>query len=157
GSVIVEAPTYADAIHIFRDHGLDLYGVPMDDGGVIVAELASLFERLSQADKPARIFYTIPNFHNPSGRTLAQDRRIEIAKLVQRFDVRIVEDDVYRDLAFEPPLPSSFLSLDTNAIQIGSFSKTLAPGLRLGWIAASAQTISDFVNCGTTQMGGGAS
>ncbi|HVU14947.1 MAG TPA: PLP-dependent aminotransferase family protein [Phototrophicaceae bacterium] len=157
GSVIVEAPTYADALHIFRDHDLPLYGVPMDDSGVIVADFAALLERLAETDHPARIFYTIPNFHNPSGRTLAQDRRVEIAKLAQRYGVTVVEDDVYRDLAFEPPLPSSFLALDVNAIQIGSFSKTLAPGLRLGWIAASAQTISAFVNCGTTQMGGGAS
>ncbi len=156
GSVIVEAPTYADALHIFRDHGVDLHGVPMDNGGVIVAGLEALLERLSETDNPARIIYTIPNFHNPSGRTLAQDRRVEIARLAQRYKITIVEDDVYRDLAFEPPLPPSFLSLDANAIQIGSFSKTLAPGLRLGWIAASAQTISDFVNCGTTQMGGGA-
>ncbi len=78
--------------------------------------------------------------------------------MARQYDLLIIEDDVYRDLAFEAAIPPSYLALagDTHAMQIGSVSKTIAPGLRVGWIAASAEAIQRFVNCGTIQMGGGA-
>lgn len=158
GAAIVEAPTYADALHIYRDHGVKLYSVPMDSQGVVVAEFEALLKRLAN---PPRVFYTIPNFHNPTGITTAEARRREILRLAQQYGVIVVEDDVYRELAFDAPVPPSYLALaqgtGADVMQIGSFSKTLAPGLRLGWVAASRDAIERFVNCGTTQMGGGAS
>jgi 2-aminoadipate transaminase len=158
-AVIVEAPTYADTLHIFRDHGVDLYGVAMDVGGVIVAEFEETLKRLASSGNPAKLFYTIPTFHNPTGTTLTEDRRREIVRIAREYGVTIVEDDVYRDLAYDAPAPPSFFALaeGINVLQIGSFSKTLAPGLRLGWLIGSAEAIQGFVNCGTTQMGGGAS
>lgn len=158
GSVIVEAPTYADSLSIFRDHGIPLHAVPMDEGGVIVEAFAALLHRLPESP---RLFYSIPNFHNPTGITAVEDRRREIVRLAGEYGFTIVEDDVYRELTFDAPVPSSYFALaqgtGVRVMQIGSFSKTLAPGLRLGWIAASAEAVARFVGCGTTQMGGGAS
>ncbi len=159
GSVIVEAPTYADSLHIFRDHGVELHAVPMDDQGARVDELERLLKRLAASGHPAKLFYTIPNFHNPTGISLSAPRRAEIVRLAQQYDLMLVEDDVYRDLGFGADvLPSLFaLAEGKNAIHIGSFSKTLAPGLRLGWLTAAPDIVERFVTCGTTQMGGGAS
>jgi 2-aminoadipate transaminase len=161
GSVIVEAPTYADAIHIYRDHGVEIHSVPMDEQGASAAELEALLKRLPEVP---RLFYTIPNFHNPTGITTSEARRREILRLAREYGFRIVEDDVYRELAFDAPPPPSYFALaqaeaqaTVPVMQIGSFSKTLAPGLRLGWIASSRDVIESVENCGTTQMGGGAS
>ena len=158
GAVIVEAPTYADSLHIYRDHGLEIFGVPMDEQGVIIAEFEALLGRMAA---PPRLFYTIPNFHNPTGITTSEARRREVVRLARQYGFTIVEDDVYCELAFDQAVPPSYFALahgtDVNVMQIGSFSKTLAPGLRLGWVAASREAIQRFVNCGTTQMGGGAS
>lgn len=158
-TILVEAPTYADAIHIFRDHGVEVLGVPMDEQGVLVSEMAALLEQLQADGKLPKLFYSIPNFHNPTGITLAESRRREILELARRYGFFIVEDDVYRHLAFEQNPPPSFFALanDVPVMQVGSFSKTLAPGLRLGWLFAPAEAITRFAACGTTQMGGGAS
>ena len=158
GVVIVEAPTYADSLHIFRDHGVTLHSVPVDEQGVMVEDLERLLKQLADNHQLPSLFYTIPNFHNPTGVTIPTERRIEILRLARQYDLRIVEDDVYRDLAFGTPVPASAKKLadDVQVMHIGSFSKTLAPGLRLGWLVASAEAIQGFVNCGTTQMGGGA-
>jgi 2-aminoadipate transaminase len=172
GTIIVEAPTYADSLHIFRDHGLELHSVPLDAEGIIVEELERLLEGLAEGPHPnpspsgrggedhrAMILYTIPTFHNPMGVTLTAERRAEILRLAREYHVMIVEDDVYRDLSFGAPAPTPFFALaeDVNVLHIGSFSKTLAPGLRLGWLIGPDEMIQSFVNCGTTQMGGGAS
>lgn len=158
GSIIVESPTYADALHIFRDHDVQIYGVAVDDNGMVVEALKELLEKLDAAQSLPSLLYTIPNFHNPTGVTLSEQRRHKIVQLAQQYNFMIVEDDVYRDLTFDEAVPPSFFALaqGQNVIQIGSFSKTLAPGLRLGWIVASAEMVKRFVNCGTSQMGGGA-
>jgi 2-aminoadipate transaminase len=158
GVVLVEAPTYADSIHIFRDHQLELCSVPMDESGLLPEALAKQLEQLSASGKSASFLYTIPNFHNPTGTTLPTARRLAVIELARRYGFIIVEDDVYRDLAFEGDVPESFYALmhGEQVLSIGSFSKTLAPGLRLGWLLGSEDAIQNFVNCGTTQMGGGA-
>jgi 2-aminoadipate transaminase len=158
GVVLVEAPTYADSIHIFRDHRIELCSIPMDEAGLIPEALAHLLEQLSRDGKSASFLYTIPNFHNPTGITLPIARRRAIIELARKYNFMIVEDDVYRDLAFEGVVPESFYTLmqGEHVLSIGSFSKTLAPGLRLGWLLGSEDAIQRFVNCGTTQMGGGA-
>ncbi|TME60117.1 MAG: PLP-dependent aminotransferase family protein [Chloroflexi bacterium] len=156
--VLVEAPTYVDAIHIFRDHQVELYAIPTDEDGLIPSELEKQLALLHSSGKFPRILYTIPNFHNPTGCTLPEARRSEIIRLADRYGFLIVEDDVYRDLSFEGAAPASFYELarGDQVLSIGSFSKTLAPGLRLGWLHGSADAIQRCINCGTTQMGGGA-
>jgi 2-aminoadipate transaminase len=158
GAMLVEAPTYVDALHIFRDHQIDLYSIPMDDDGLIPAELERQVAKLHASGQNPGILYTIPNFHNPTGRTLTEARRLEIIELAHKYGFLIVEDDVYRDISFEGSVPASLYALANGeqAVSIGSFSKTLAPGLRLGWLLGSEEVIQNCVNCGTTQMGGGA-
>lgn len=158
GTMLVEAPTYADALHIFRDHQIELYAIPMDEDGLIPGELEQQVARLKASGKFPSMLYTIPNFHNPTGRTVTEARRHEIIKLAHRYGFLVVEDDVYRDLSFEGDVPASFYALANGeqVVSIGSFSKTLAPGLRLGWLIGSEEIIHNCVNCGTTQMGGGA-
>src|SRR5947209_12009410 len=158
GVVLVEAPSYVDALHIFRDHRIELYAIPTDENGLIPDELAKRVAELHANGKLPSFLYTIPNFHNPTGCTLPEVRRLEIIRLARQFGFLIVEDDVYRDLSFEGVVPASFYALaDGNGVMsIGSFSKTLAPGLRLGWLVGSEEAIQRCVNCGTTQMGGGA-
>jgi len=158
GVVLVEAPSYVDALHVFRDHHVELYAVPMDDDGLLPSALEQQLMHLKAQGKTASMLYTVPNFHNPTGRTLSEERRLQIIELARRYDFLIVEDDVYRDLAFEGAVPSSFYALahGKQVVSIGSFSKTLAPGLRLGWLVGAEEIIECCVNCGTTQMGGGA-
>jgi len=158
GVVLVEAPTYVDAIHIFRDHQLELRSIPMDEDGLITSELEEQLARLQVSGTFPSILYTIPNFHNPTGITLSEARRLEMIRLAHRYGSLIVEDDVYRDLSFEGTVPASFYALANGkqVVSIGSFSKTLAPGLRLGWLLGSEDVVQRCINCGTTQMGGGA-
>ncbi len=158
GVVLIEAPTYVDAIHIFRDQQIELCSIPMDEDGLIPSELEKQVARLHANGTPPRFLYSIPNFHNPTGCTLSETRRSEIIRLAQHYGFLIIEDDVYRDLSFEGAVPASFYALANghNILSIGSFSKTLAPGLRLGWLLGSEDAIQRCINCGTMQMGGGA-
>lgn len=158
GPVLVEAPTYADSLHIFRDHHIELCAIVMDEDGLIPDALEEQVARLSANGTPPSMLYTVPNFHNPTGRTLTEARRLEIIRLARHYGFLIVEDDVYRDLSFEGNVPASFYRLaeGERVLSIGSFSKTLAPGLRLGWLIGAEDAIQDCVNCGTSQMGGGA-
>jgi 2-aminoadipate transaminase len=158
GVMLVEAPTYADAIHIFRDHQVELCSIPMDEDGLITSELEKQLAQLKSSGKFPSILYTVPNFHNPTGSTLSEARRNEIIRLARQYDFMIVEDDVYRDLSFDGAVPASFYALagGEQVLSIGSFSKTLAPGLRLGWLLGTEDAIQHCVNCGTSQMGGGA-
>jgi DNA-binding transcriptional MocR family regulator len=159
GAVLVEAPTYHDALHVFRDHGADLRGVPVDKEGMIVEALQVQLAALRQDGKATRLLYTVPNFQNPTGVTLTTARREAILKLAHEHRFLIVEDDVYRDLVFEGNVPPSFYALANGrgVLRIGSFSKILAPGLRVGWLIAEPEHIERCVDCGVMQMGGGAS
>jgi 2-aminoadipate transaminase len=156
--VLVEAPTFADALQIFRDQRLEVCSIAMDEEGLLPNDLEHQIAQLQARGKSPAFLYTIPTFHNPTGRTVSEVRRLQTLSLARRFGFLIVEDDVYRDLAFEGPVPPSYYALanGTQVVSIGSFSKTLAPGLRLGWLLGSAEIIERCVNCGTTQMGGGA-
>jgi DNA-binding transcriptional MocR family regulator len=156
--ILLEAPTYKDAIHIFRDHKSELHPVSMDENGVIVEEMRETVERLTSVGKPPKLFYTIPNFQNPTGRTTTEERRREIIELGRRFGFIILEDDVYRDISFEGTPPPSYFALadGRDVFRIESFSKNLAPGLRLGWLIGTPEQIGTCVNCGTSEMGGGA-
>jgi len=159
GVVLIEAPTYPDAIHVFQDHHIELHAIPMDDDGLMMSELEARLAWLESNGKSPSFLYTIPTFHNPRGSTLREARRLEIVELANKHGFMIVEDDVYRDLSFNGPVPASFYALahGKHTCSIGSFSKTLAPGLRLGWIVAPEDVIHNCIHSGTTQMGGGAS
>jgi DNA-binding transcriptional MocR family regulator len=158
GVVLVESPTYADALHVFRDHQLWICPIAMDEEGLIPGALEQQIAQLRARGQTPAFLYTIPTFHNPTGRTLPEARRSEILKIARHAGFLIVEDDVYRDLSFEGAVPPSFYALaqGRQVVSVGSFSKTLAPGLRLGWLLSEEKIVQRCVDCGTTQMGGGA-
>lgn len=156
--VLVEAPTYHETLQLFRDHGLRPVQVPTDNSGLQVNALASHLESLARRGERARLLYSIPNYQNPGGITLAADRRPGVLALAKRFDILIVEDDVYRDLAYGQDPPASLYSLDHDGrvLRIGSFSKILAPALRMGWLMGPAGLIARLIGSGLRCMGGGA-
>ncbi len=156
--VLTDAPSYRDALHIFRDHRLELRDVPIDGAGVVVSEMERMLRELKAQGRVPKFYYVVPNFQNPSGITMPENRRRAIIELSQRYGFLIVEDDVYSDIRFEGELPPSFYALagGENVLRIGSFSKTLAPGLRIGWLIGAAERIADFVGGGVLTMGGGA-
>ena len=156
--VLVEAPTYHETLQLFRDHGLRPLQIPTDGCGMQVDALASRLESLARRGERARLLYTIPNYQNPSGITLAADRRPATLGLANRFDLLVVEDDVYRDLAYAERPPASLYALDSHerVLRVGSFSKILAPAVRLGWIVGPAGLLARMIESGLRCMGGGA-
>lgn len=160
-TVLVEAPSYHEALMIIRDYPVHVASIPIDDHGLIVQRMRERVNELSVQGARFPILYTIPTFQNPSGVTLSARRRAALLELARRHGIKIVEDDVYRDLAFEMPPPRSLYAMDQSddgrtVIRLGSFSKILAPGLRLGWLAASKDDIRRLSASGLTTSGGGA-
>ena len=156
--VLVEAPTYHETLQLFRDHGLRSLQIATDGNGLVPQALADRLRVLEQEGERARLLYTIPNYQNPSGITLAAARRPEILALAERYDLLILEDDVYRDLDYEGQVPPSLFALDggLRTMRIGSFSKILAPGVRLGWLMGPVEHIERLIGSGLRCMGGGA-
>jgi DNA-binding transcriptional MocR family regulator len=159
-TVLVEAPSYHEALALIRDYPVQLAAVPMDDEGLIVEALAQRLQALKAEGARPRLLYTIPTFQNPSGVTLNAARRPALLELARRHQLLIVEDDVYRDLAFEANIPPTLYALDAadkghTVIRLGSFSKILAPGLRLGWAQAAPQHIARLTGSGLSASGGG--
>ncbi len=157
-TILVDAPSYRDALHIFRDQGLNLRALPIDDEGPSIETLEAELERLAAKKLRPRFYYVVPNFQNPSGITVSEARRRAILALSKEHGFGIVEDDVYSDLRFAGCAPPSFYALarGEQVLRLGSFSKTLAPGLRLGWLMGGARQITAFVDSGVLRMGGGA-
>jgi 2-aminoadipate transaminase len=154
--VLVESPTYNLALGTLSDHPVEVIGVPLDDDGLDVEALASVLARLRDAGKPARLLYTIPTFHNPAGVCLSPARRQRLLEIARQWDLIVVEDDVYRELVYEGPPPPSLWSADPEApvVRLGSFSKTLAPGLRVGWIDARRDIMRRLIAAGMIDSGG---
>ncbi|UCF92095.1 MAG: PLP-dependent aminotransferase family protein [Desulfobacterales bacterium] len=151
-TVWVEEPTYFLALRIFADHGLNIIGLPMDAEGLMVETLE---DRLVQL-KPS-FLYTIPAFHNPSSTTLAASRRKRLVDLSQKYNFFIVADEVYHLLNYTaaPPPPMAGYAEAGTILSLGSFSKILAPGLRLGWIQAQRTLLGRIAQCGLLDSGGG--
>ncbi|MBL6983103.1 MAG: PLP-dependent aminotransferase family protein [Anaerolineales bacterium] len=151
--VFAEEPSYFLALRIFKDLGLRVVPIKMDADGL---SMASLEAKLAQ-QRP-KFIYTIPTFQNPSGRTLSQGRRQRLVELAQEYDFLIVADEVYQFLNYSqtPPAPfAQFTEDEEQVISVNSFSKILAPGLRLGWIQAHEAVIRKLAGCGLLDSGGG--
>ena len=156
--VLVDAPSYRDALHIFRDKGLDIRALPIDDQGIRLDALDIALRTLKSSGKQPRFYYVVPNFQNPSGITVSESRRRTVIALSREYGFLIVEDDVYSSLRFSGAAPPSFYALagGEGVLRLGSFSKTLAPGVRLGWLVGAAEAVASFVDSGVLRMGGGA-
>lgn len=148
-TVLVDAPTYHFALRILADRGVRLVAAQPD----LDAHIASL--RAQGQRVP--MLYLVPTFGNPTGASVPDARRRYLVEVAQRTGVRIVEDDTYRELGYDGPAPVSLwdLSGGEGVVRIGSFAKTVAPGLRLGWINAAAPLIARLAGLGYVDSGGG--
>jgi 2-aminoadipate transaminase len=135
--VVAEAPSYVGALGVFRAYQADVVHVPLDDDGLVPEALESALQALRAAGRRVKLLYTVPNHHNPAGVTLSADRRPRIVEIARRHGVLILEDDPYGLLGFDgDPLPSLHSHDPESVVYLGSFSKTFAPGFRVGWAVA---------------------
>lgn len=141
-TVIVEKPTYLCALDVFRSYGAHIVGVDMDENGMKIDQL----EKAVAENPNTKFIYTIPNFQNPTGRTMSADRRERMIEIADNYDIMIVEDDPYGAIRFagDDIEPIKFYDDHERVIYLSTFSKILAPGLRLGWIVAEKSLIKKF-------------
>jgi 2-aminoadipate transaminase len=149
--ILVESPTYLGALQAWNAYGAEYVTVPMDEHGMVTDALE---EALRSGPK---FMYVLPNFQNPTGVTLSAERRLKVIELADRYGVPIVEDDPYGQLRYEGEHLPSIVVLDSkyrdncgvcyrgNVIYLSTFSKTLAPGLRLAWVVAPPEVIRKLV------------
>lgn len=150
-TVVVEEPSYFLAFRIFEDHGLEILPVPLDGSGLDIGALEKVLKRT----KPA-LLYTIPSYHNPAGQCMDAGRRRRLVQLSREYDFIIAADEVYQMLWYGqcPPPPLGTMRAAGNVLSLGSFSKILAPGLRLGWIQASDPLLERLLDAGAVNSGG---
>lgn len=141
-AIITENPSYLGAFSAFKPFATDYIGVNGDEDGMLMDELE---ETLKNTPK-AKLIYVIPNFQNPSGRTWSLERRKKLLELAKKFDLPIIEDNAYGEVRFEGERIPSIKSMDTEGrvIYMGSFSKILSPGLRVGWACADEDIILKY-------------
>ncbi|WP_245528909.1 PLP-dependent aminotransferase family protein [Beutenbergia cavernae] len=135
--VVAEAPSYVGALGVFRAYEADVVHTPMDADGLVPDALDATLTRLAAEGRRAKFLYTVPNFHNPAGVTLSAERRPRIVEIARRHGVLILEDNPYGLLGFDSdPLPALASLAPEGVVYLGSFSKTFAPGYRVGWALA---------------------
>ncbi|WP_043164646.1 PLP-dependent aminotransferase family protein [Bifidobacterium callitrichos] len=153
-TVYAEAPSYIKSLQVFQSAGMRLTGVPMDGRGLDVnalgkllgddtATIAPTLNPIRATDHGDAVLYTIPTNHNPTGITMPEERRRALLAACTEHRLPIIEDCAYQDLVFEGPTPRSLAALDDNGmvITVGSASKALAPGLRIGWVCADERIV----------------
>jgi DNA-binding transcriptional MocR family regulator len=135
--VICEAPSYVGALGVFRAYQTDVVHVEMDEHGLVPQALRDAIATCQAAGRRIKFLYTIPNYHNPAGVTLSLERRREVLEICREADVLILEDNPYGLIGFdEEPLRALRADEPDGVIYLGSFSKTFAPGFRVGWVLA---------------------
>ena len=135
--VLAEAPSYVTAITVFKSFQADINHVAMDEFGLIPQVLRDTIARIKAAGKTIKFLYTVPTFSNPAGVTLTWERRLEILEIARSNGILILEDNPYGLLYFEDQPPHAMRSIEEDGvIYLGTFSKTLAPGFRVGWALA---------------------
>ncbi len=141
--IICESPSYLGALNAFKAYQPKFVEITMDDNGMIIEELEKALEQNSNV----KFIYTIPDFQNPSGRTMSLERRKKLLELAYKYNVPIVEDNPYGELRFEGEILPAIKSFDTKGlvIHLGTFSKTFCPGLRIGWVIASPEILQKYI------------
>jgi len=137
--VLAEAPSYVGALGTFASYQAQVVHVPMDDDGLVPDALGESLARLQAQSRRVKFLYTVPSFHNPAGVTLSEPRRAEVLGICQRAGVLVIEDNPYGLLGFDgEPLRALRADDAHGVVYLGSFSKTIAAGLRVGWALAPA-------------------
>ena len=141
--VIVEGPTFSGSTRTLKGHQAEIIQVSLDQQGLRVVDLPAIFQRVEESGKRVKLLYTVCDFHNPTGTTLSEERRRQLIKLCGEHQTLIVEDAAYADIHFGVPPPPSLYALagGEGVLKVGTFSKIIATGLRIGWV----QGRSDFI------------
>ena len=136
--VLTEKYTYSGTLRIFNRFRAEVIGVECDQSGIIPSDLEKQIKAIKASSKKIKLLYTIPTFQNPLGFSLPESRRLELLSITQKFQIPILEDDCYVDLNYEDNSYPSIYSLDTSksVIYVGSFSKIIGPGTRMGYVVA---------------------
>ena len=140
--VLMESPSYLGAISAFKPYEPQFVEVPTDENGMVMEEL----EKILQTTENVKLIYVIPDFQNPSGRTWPLDRRQKFMEIVNKYEIPVVEDNPYGELRFEGENMPALKSMDTKGLVVflGTFSKILAPGYRLGWVCADGEILKKY-------------
>ena len=141
--ILCEDPSFIGSLNAFRSYGVKLVGLPTDSDGILPDEM----ENVLKTYNTVKFLYTIPNFQNPTGNTTSLERRKQILALAEKYGIYILEDNPYGDLRFAGEPVPSYKSLDTkgNILYAGTFSKTLAPGLRVGYLCGERDILQKAV------------
>lgn len=152
--VAVGAPTFMGALTVFRTHGADLLGIPVDDDGMDVAALADELRARREEGRPIpKLVYVVPNFQNPTGVTMPRERRERLVELAIDFDLLVLADDAYGDLRYDgdPVEPLAAIDEEGRVLRVETVSKTIAPGVRTGWVIGHPDLVAAV---GRTTPGG---
>lgn len=142
--MFVEAPTFMGALSVFRNYGVEIDGFELDEDGVDLDAVESeLAARRADGRELPTLFYTIPTFQNPTGTTLSLDRRKRLLELAEEYDFIVLEDDAYGELRYDGESIPTLAELDDEGrvVHVGTFSKTIAPGVRTGWVIAHQEIL----------------
>ena len=156
-AVLLDVPTYHIAIKIFADHPVRIVPVASDADGIDLADLAQSVARLRREGVRPRMLYTIATHHNPTGRSMPLQRRRDLVALAAAEQLLIAEDDTYRELSYDGPTPPSLWALDDSGsvVRAGSFAKSVAPGLRVGYLTVTPEIANRMATGGLLDSGGG--
>jgi 2-aminoadipate transaminase len=146
-TVILSRPSYLGAIQAWNAYEARYETVALDDHGMVVDEIEGAYAKtVAETGSPPKFVYVLPNFHNPAGTTLSMDRRERLAEIAAKQDLPVIEDDPYGQLRYEGEEPRPVYALiPEHTVHLSTFSKTLTPGLRLGWIVCPKELIQRFV------------
>jgi 2-aminoadipate transaminase len=135
--VVCEAPSYVGALGVFRAYQCDVVHAELDDQGLVPAALEQAIASVAASGRRAKFLYTIPNFHNPAGVTMSAERRTQVTRICREADLLVLEDNPYGLLGFDSEPMRALRADDADGVvYLGSFSKTFAPGFRVGWALA---------------------
>lgn len=149
--ILVELPSYMGGLQVFKSYGADFVGIKIEDDGIDVDELEEKIKWLKSQDEHYKFVYIVPDFQNPSGVTLSEEKRRRVVEISDKYNVAIIEDSPYRQIRFEGKAPKMIYRIDketigtNNVISLFTLSKTFAPGLRIGVILAHPDIIKKMV------------
>lgn len=144
-TIICEAPSFIGSLNAFKSYNVNLVGVELESDGINIEKL----EEAIKSNKNTRLIYLIPNFQNPTGLTMSLEKRKRVYELAEKYDIFILEDNPYGDIRFAGEDIQSIKSMDKSGrvIYSGTFSKVLAPGIRVGYCSAPKEIVSKIIVC----------
>ncbi|MBT6714872.1 MAG: PLP-dependent aminotransferase family protein [Elusimicrobiaceae bacterium] len=147
-TIIVSNPSYMGALQVFKSYGAKMEGIDSDDNGIIPESLEAKLQELQEKNIKCKFVYLVPDFQNPAGTTIPQERRVKILEIAKKYNVLLVEDSPYRQVRFEGEAPEMFYKLDggkgENVLSLFTFSKTFVPGIRLGFAIGKPELIANM-------------